>query len=183
MGTTRMTDLWDEKPKFADYDSVMWEEYLDARDAWLEKLKVEWDAILKHHVTQEEGYELQIRNMEEQEKAYMKCIDFLKEKAEKWERIQDSPYLAHDDPDFIIGEAEFQFERRKKMENKIEALEEEKALWNKTYDKLHDLRVEELKKLEAIKTFLKETSEDRVWSDWFDIEYAKEALKILEGKA
>jgi len=28
--------------------------------------------------------------------------------AKKWERIQDSPLLAHDDPEYIIGNAEFQ---------------------------------------------------------------------------
>lgn len=36
--------------------------------------------------------------------------------------------------------------------------------------------------IEAVKKFLKETTEDKVFSDWQTTEYAKEALKILEDK-
>jgi len=40
----------------------------------LNELKAEWDAILKHHITQEEGQEKQIRE--------------LTEKAEKWDELK-----------------------------------------------------------------------------------------------
>jgi len=36
--------ILEEKPNFDDYGSVMWEEYLDAREDWLERLKAHYTA-------------------------------------------------------------------------------------------------------------------------------------------
>jgi len=61
--------IWDEKPMpFLDetFESNHNGELLyeaDEMDAWLKELKEEWDAILKHHISQEEGYEKQIREL------------------------------------------------------------------------------------------------------------------------
>ena len=46
----------------------------------------------------------------------------LKEKADKWDSIQESPYLSHEDPEYIKGDAEFQFNKLKEAREKLKAL-------------------------------------------------------------
>lgn len=61
-----MTDPWDEKPEFS-YSKKLIAPYYEVKemDAWLEKLKEEWDAILQHHVTQEEGMQKEINELKD----------------------------------------------------------------------------------------------------------------------
>lgn len=78
-------DIWDEKPEARDGYSALVDTYeAQAMDAWLEKLRL-YVGNLHNDIG---DLKETIRNMEAQEKAYMSCIDELKEKAVKYEKYK-----------------------------------------------------------------------------------------------
>lgn len=77
--------------------------------------------------------------------------DKLHEKAQKWERLQDSPLLAHDDPNHIIGQAELDFKIMKRLREEIKQLRESNKTWEIAWKNTLAERDGFLKKLEAIR--------------------------------